>query len=153
MGIFDRIHAFLWGNDREDADRSRQLSESETNPPMFPTPQSPDRELEDANGVRAEPTWEAVEWYLEKALTNKEDHVVLQLSYPKIPFIQACRDLAQENSGKMCLEVRVCDEQIKDDDVVILEKTVDADECRDAFRLYYESGEVRDLDSFSRESW
>lgn len=96
MGIFDRIHAFFWGNDREDADRSRQASESETNPPAFPTPQYPDRELEDANGVRAEPTWEAVEWYLEK--------------------------------------------------------TVDADECRDAFRLYYESGEVRDLDSFSRES-
>ncbi len=26
---------------------------------------------------------------------------------------------------------------------------VDADACRAAFRLYYESGEVRDLDTFS----
>lgn len=51
----------------------------------------------------------------------------------------------------MLLQVRICDEQLKDEDVVILEKVLDAEKCREAFRLYYESGEVADLDEYTRE--
>lgn len=109
----------------------------------------PERYVEGQEEWRGDPTWEEVELYLEKTLINKREFVILNLSYPNIPFIQAVRASNLDTDATMLLQVRVCDEQIKDEGVVLLEKVVDADTCREAFRLYYESGEVADLDEYT----
>ncbi|MDD4096464.1 MAG: hypothetical protein PHP22_09515 [Oscillospiraceae bacterium] len=135
-----------------EAEQSGQASESETNPPTYSIPKNSGRWLEDAHGPRRkEPVWEAVELHLEKAMMYTDDHIVLNLSYPIIPFIQACGDPNPDAINTMLLEAMVLDEQTGR--FHLLEKIVDAEACREAFRLYYESGEVRNLDEFSPEKW
>lgn len=125
---------------RDDADRSQ--------PPAVSKPGGPERSVKgNFEPLIKDPTWETVELYIQRALMNGEEFVILQLSYPKIPFIQANMD----TDTTMCLEASVLDEQTGS--YHIFEKIIDADTCRDAFRLYYESGEVRDLDTFSPLKW
>lgn len=167
MGIFNRIKAFLSGNVRGVSDWSGQESESDTNQTASTewleserfaqerdamlawNRAKPERYVEGQEEWRGDPTWEEVELCLRKALINKREFVILNLSYPNIPFIQAVRASNLDTDATMLLQVRVCDEQIKDEGVVLLEKVVDADTCREAFRLYYESGEVADLDEYT----
>lgn len=146
MGLFDRLKACFFDKDNGDAEQLKQAATT-PNPNAFSMPERPDRFVEGPNDFRADPTWETVEWYLEKALSHDDEHVILQLSYPNIPFIQAARIPGWDKRGKMSLEASVFDERTKR--CVLLEKIVDDDECKVAFRLYFESGKVRDLDAFS----
>ena len=111
----------------------------------------PERYVEGQKEWRGDPTWEEVELYLRKALINKREFVLLNLSYPKIPYIQACRESNPGTNDKMFFEVCVQDELTGR--FRMHEKIVDADECRDAFRLYFESGEVRNLDDYTPGAW
>lgn len=161
MGFFDRLKAILGGKDNAGADQQGQSpavpepqkrdGADRSKPPAFSKPGGPERFVKGNEDMRTNPTWEAVELYIEKALMDGEEFVILQLSYPNIPFIQARMESNLDTNTEMRLEASVLDEQTGS--FHIFEKIVDADTCRDAFRLYYESGEVRDLDTFSPMQW
>ena len=163
MSIIDRLKYFLGGYDKggtgqgqqpassEWLDSERFAQECDAMRAMWREQKKPDRYVEGPEDWGADPTWETVEFYFKNALNNKtEGWVILNLSYPLIPFIQACRASHQDENLAMNFHVRFCDDRIEDGTVVLLEKTLDTDACREAFRVYFESGEVWDLDQFSR---
>jgi len=163
MGFIDRLKAFWGGRVEDGSDWQSQIRAYRTEPqkidgadrsqpPAFSKPDGPKHFVQgNFEPLVTNPTWETVELYIEKARLDGKEFVVLQLSYPKIPFIQASMESNQGTITEMRLEASVLDEQTGS--YHIFEKIVDADTCRDAFRLYYESGEVRDLDTFSPMKW
>ncbi len=162
MGFLDRLKDILGGKKENGAgqqsrtpavpeSQERDGAAQQSRTPSFVKPTKQERFVEGQKNRQPNPTWESVELYLEKALAESGEFVILNLSYPKIEFIQATRESNLDTNTKMCLEVSVLDEQAGVTHV--FEKVVDADTCRDAFRLYFESGEVRDLDTFSPIQW
>lgn len=162
MGFFDRLKSILGGKAEDDASRQSQApavpepqkrdgAAQQSQTPAFSKPTRQERYVQGQENRQTDPTWESVELHLEKALIDSGEFVILNLSYPKIPFIQATREPGPDNIGKMSLEASILDEQ--NGVTHVLEKVVDADECRDAFRLYFETGEVKDLDTFSPVEW
>ncbi len=88
-----------------------------------------------------------MEFYLEKTLSNDDEHVILQLSLPNVNFIQAARITRGKDRGKMTLQVSMLDERTNQ--FVLMEKVCDEIDCRAAFQLYLEKGEVLNPDKFS----
>lgn len=113
----------------------------------FLMPKSPDKFVEGASGSCEEPTLDKVQFHLEKALRDKEEHVILNLSFPGINFIQAARITRGKDRGKMTLQASVFHKQRMH--YVLLQKACDDNECRAAFQLYFEKGDVLDLETFS----
>ncbi|GEM_PF-3285435 len=148
----ERDALLAWNRANPDlSDEGSERIAQEGDPLLAALGRKPERYVEGQKGWRGNPTWEDVESFFEKALFNKREFVILTLPYPNIPFIQAINVSNPDSDATMLLQVRICDEQLKDEDVVILEKVLDAEKCREAFRLYYESGEVADLDEYTRE--
>jgi hypothetical protein len=153
MGLFDKLKAKFLENDSTEKDINRvdhakqPGNVSTPKQTAFLKPKSPDRFVEAASGSREEPTPDKVEFYLEKALSDDEEHVILELSLPNVNFIQAARITRGKDRGKMTLQASMLDERTNQ--FVLVEKVCDEIYCRAAFRLYLEKGEVLDPDTFA----